>query len=477
MLRACCGYIRQVCALDSPCKAPFLSQKSCREQVAPESRRNPALLKKLRLRLVFSSTILESQIEIRKQIDPTASDSAPENKQSPDSISTILESKKQDSSKSPSQANSLSSRDFRKEVVAIHSTSLDSSANAVDSMDCHALRSKARNDKNLDSNNNAQKCLESTFENTHAQYDSKRCGGALQALGQFGGGSYLSGNDRPQIAPILSNRSPKTESPQAKTPPVLVSLTSFPARLPYLHHTLYSLLTQDYKDFHIALFLSSSEVRPDELPLILKIFARLGLLSIHFVEENLRAYKKLFYALQAYPEHIIITIDDDQIYAPNTISLLLESYKKFPRAIHTNWTYDAAFLAEILDIDPAQYLPIIKENAPHLALASVGVSGVLYPPSPFSQEFFNTQAIVSLAPYNDDLWFFVMSVLNDVPKVLVKNALEHPKESSIAQDESPNLWEINCEQNRNYDQLRALLEAYPQARAKILKSLGLEPRI
>ena len=461
-----------------------------------KSLRNPALLKKLRLRLVFSSTILESQIEIRKQIDPTASDSAPENKQSPDSISTILESKKQDSSKSPSQADSLSSRDFRKEVVAIHSTSLDSSANAVDSMDsketsaiaeryplfskeaalCHADKS-ARNDKNLDSNNNAQKCLESTFENTHDQYNSKRCGGALQALGQFGGGSYLSGNDHPQIAPILSNRPPKTESPQAKTPPVLVSLTSFPARLPYLHHTLYSILTQDYKDFHIALFLSSSEVRPDELPRILKIFARLGLLSIHFVEENLRAYKKLFYALQAYPEHIIITIDDDQIYAPNTISLLLESYKKFPRAIHTHRAYDGAYMADILELDSATYCAIIAQDSPHLALASVGVSGVLYPPSPFSQEFFNTQAIVSLAPYSDDLWFFVMSVLNDVPKVLVKNALEHPKESSIAIDESPNLWEINCEQNRNYDQLRALLEAYPQARAKILESLGLEPRI
>ena len=385
--------------------------------------------------------------------------------------------------------------------MAIHSTSLDSSANAVDSMDsketsaiaeryplfskeatlCHDLPSKSHNDKNLDSNNNAQKCLESTFENTHAQYDSKRCGGALQALGQFGGGSYLSGNDRPQIAPILSNRSPKTESPtespQAQTPPVLVSLTSFPARLPYLHHTLYSILTQDYKDFHIALFLNSSEVRPDELPRIVKIFARLGLLSIHFVEENLRAYKKLFYALQAYPEHIIITIDDDQIYDPKLLSLLLESYKKFPHAIHTHLVYDGAYMADILELDSAAYCAIIKESSPHLALASVGVSGVLYPPSPFSQEFFNTQAILSLCPYSDDLWFFVMSVLNDVPKVLVKNALEHPKESSIAQDESPNLWEINCEQNRNYDQLRALLEAYPQARAKILESLGLaEPK-
>ena len=341
-------------------------------------------------------------------------------------------------------------------------------------MNCHALHSKARNDgKKVDSNNNAQKCLESTFENTHAQCDSKRCGGALQALGQFGGGSYLSGNDRPQIDPILSNRSPKTESPQSQTPPVLVSLTSFPARLPYLHHTLYSLLTQDYKDFHIALFLSSSEIAPSKLPLILKIFARLGLLSIHFVEENLRAYKKLFYALQAYPEHIIITIDDDQIYAPNTISLLLESYARFPRAIHTHLAYDGAYMADILELDSAAYCAIIAQDSPHLALASVGVSGVLYPPSPFSQEFFNKQAIVSLAPYNDDLWFFVMSVLSDMPKVLVKSALEHPKESSIAIDESPNLWEINCEQHRNYDQLRALLEAYPQARAKILESLGL----
>lgn len=133
-------------------------------------------------------------------------------------------------------------------------------------------------------------------------------------------------------------------------------------------------------------------------------------------------------------------------------------------------------MADILKLDSATYCAIIEENAPHLALASVGVSGVLYPPRAFTQEFFNKQAIISLAPYNDDLWFYVMSVLNDIPKVLVKGALEHPKESSIAQDESPNLWEINCEQNRNYDQLRALLQAYPQARVKILESLGLAPR-
>ncbi|ETD27605.1 hypothetical protein [Helicobacter canis] len=475
----------------------------------------------------FSSKILESRSGKKnkhKLPNPTASDFTLESTftQSPDSISTILESKKQDSSKFSSQADSLSSRDFRKEVVAIHKIKMDSNANAMDSMDCHADKS-ARNDRkpqNLNDsakdsrifNKNAQSVSDSQAE---AKLDSSKSPSDSKILDEKCGLQRKARNDgknattlktpakdsricdeksglckrvqgrilgvcnrsaREAIADLSrkaesSSQKPTPEPSKAKTPPVLVSLTSFPARLPYLHHTLYSLFTQDYKDFHIALFLSSSEIAPSKLPLILKIFKKLGLLSIHFVEENLRAYKKLFYALQAYPEHIIITIDDDQIYAPNTISLLLESYKKFPRAIHTHLAYDGAYMADILELDSAAYCAIIKESSPHLALASVGVSGVLYPPRAFSQEFFNTQAIVSLAPYNDDLWFYVMSVLSDMPKVLVQGALEHPKESSIAQDESPNLWEINCEQHRNYDQLRALLRAYPQARAKILESL------
>lgn len=57
--------------------------------------------------------------------------------------------------------------------------------------------------------------LESTCENAailnEPTNDSKNCGGALRVLGQFGGRSYLSGNDCLQTAPIASNRSPKAE--------------------------------------------------------------------------------------------------------------------------------------------------------------------------------------------------------------------------------------------------------------------------
>ena len=264
-------------------------------------------------------------------------------------------------------------------------------------------------------------------------------------------------------------QSDKTDS--LTHPPIVISLTSFPARISYIHHTLYSIFMQDYPYFSIALFLSVDEFPHKKLPYILRIFATLNLIKIHFVEGNLRAYKKLFYALRIYSKHIIITIDDDQMYDSQTISLLINSYKKYPHCIHTHWAYDSDFIMEVLDIPKAYYMKIIKENQPHLALINVGVSGVLYPPHSFNNEFFNIDNILSLCPHNDDLWFFVMSVLNDTKKVLVINSLEHPKESAIAIFESPNLWEINVVQNRNYDQLSALLSAYPQTKEKILHSL------
>ena len=71
----------------------------------------------------------------------------------------------------------------------------------VDSMDCHAHQA-ARNDK----------------KNTKALNDSKNCGGAVVALRDFEGRSYLSGNDYPQNHAINPHCSPKAESPQTNIP-------------------------------------------------------------------------------------------------------------------------------------------------------------------------------------------------------------------------------------------------------------------
>ena len=111
--------------------------------------------------------------------------------------------------------------------VAIHTNAQKLDSN-IEEMDCHDFdKSKSRNDRKLDSANatilnkpaqDSRISKETAFCNEYALNDSKNCGGALRALGQFGSGSYLSGNDRPQIAPIASNCPPKAESLPKPTP-------------------------------------------------------------------------------------------------------------------------------------------------------------------------------------------------------------------------------------------------------------------
>ena len=64
----------------------------------------------------------------------------------------------------------------------------------------------------------------STSQNlANSTQDSKNCGGALRALGQFRGESYLGGNDCPQIDSVASNCPPKSKSPQIS--PIILAQT------------------------------------------------------------------------------------------------------------------------------------------------------------------------------------------------------------------------------------------------------------
>ena len=122
----------------------------------------------------------------------------------------------------------LSSRDFRKEVVAIHkSAKADSKKNTQKvetlestfektQMDCHAIATAlARNDKNntpILNTPQAQLNLDSSKSPSDSKILDEKCG--LQGKSQ---GSYLDGNDRRDFSPLL-HFSLKAELPQAKKP-------------------------------------------------------------------------------------------------------------------------------------------------------------------------------------------------------------------------------------------------------------------
>lgn len=124
----------------------------------------------------------------------------------------------------------------------------------------------------------------------------------------------------------------------SQSPRVVFSLTSFPARIATLHHTIFSLLRQSTPADEIAVFLSLEEFPRGfaSLPRILRFLHTQHFIRLHFVEANYKSCNKLIHALKFYTQDICVTIDDDQLYERDMLRLLLDSYRKYPQCIHTH---------------------------------------------------------------------------------------------------------------------------------------------
>ena len=193
----------QVC----PCKAPFLAQKSHREQTSLEST------------FAQSSHSPTASPRILEEVNQTKR----ENQSSlrADEVGAAIHSQKVDSRGDYSTcAESVDCHDFDKSKSRNDDKKVDSSFSAHNAT---ILKHSAQDSRiSKETSPNGERCplfsKETSLCDDYALNDSKNCGGALRALGQFGGGSYLSGNDYPQIDPIASNCLPKAESPQKPTP-------------------------------------------------------------------------------------------------------------------------------------------------------------------------------------------------------------------------------------------------------------------
>lgn len=120
----------------------------------------------------------------------------------------------------------------------------------------------------------------------------------------------------------------------------IVSLTSWKGRInnPEVPKVLYSIIRQKTKyRFKTVLVLSKQEF-PDmesELPETIRLFVENGLIDILWTEDNLKAYKKLYPVMKAYPELPIMTTDDDIILAEDCIETYMNAHEREPNIILT----------------------------------------------------------------------------------------------------------------------------------------------
>jgi hypothetical protein len=256
-----------------------------------------------------------------------------------------------------------------------------------------------------------------------------------------------------------------------RTPRLIVSLTSFPERMYDIHFCLYSLLNQTFQPDEIVLWLAEEEfpdkekdVPPDVLRLLQK-----GL-TIKWCE-NVRSYIKLIPSLRDYPNDIIVTADDDIYYPENWLELLYKSYLKEPAYIHCHRAHRVKFSQDGCVDKYNNWEKEILDNIPSLLNFSTGVGGVLYPPKSLYQDASNHHLFMDLCPTADDVWFWVMAVLQGSKVKIVENNVSKltyiNPERELGLNQEQTLAKLNILQNKNDEQINNVFNYYKELKQKL----------
>ena len=190
--------------------------------------------------------------------------------------------------------------------------------------------------------------------------------------------------------------------------PVVVSLTSIPSRLPILHLAIRSMLHQSTPPEKIILWLHhdlESQLPPSLTSLCGPVF------TIRFVNLTC-SHRKLIHSLEAFPDSIIVTADDDQMYGYDWLEKLYASHLKSPADVIAN------SCRRIMRFENGEVLPYwdwkrdFQPGVSAPSLMGIGYAGILYPPRCLASDATNEELFLSLVPKADDMWFKAMASIN-----------------------------------------------------------------
>ena len=251
---------------------------------------------------------------------------------------------------------------------------------------------------------------------------------------------------------------------------LIVSLTSYPPRIPTLHYTLHSLLMQTFKPNKVILWLSTLEFPNKEQDLQQSVlsFVPYGL-EIAWCEDNIKSYKKLIPTLKAYPDAVIVTADDDVIYPQDWLEKLCRAYIQNPKFIHCHRAHKISFDASGALLPYAQWQSAIshQETSPSFLNFFTGVGGVLYPPRCFHTDVLDEYKFLKFLSHQDDIWFWAMVVLNSVKiNVVEGNYTDNDLLTYVDIGKTGALWLTNL-RGENDKALQNIFTLYPELKEKI----------
>ncbi|MBD5546136.1 MAG: glycosyltransferase family 2 protein [Lachnospiraceae bacterium] len=246
---------------------------------------------------------------------------------------------------------------------------------------------------------------------------------------------------------------------------VIVSMTTYPARIGSVWMTVSSLLQQTMKPYKVILWIAEEQFADKKIPKRLERLKRRGL-EIRFCED-LKPHKKYYGTMKAYPDYYVITADDDILYPEDHIERLWQGHEKYPDTIVCNWSHRIAFDGQ-KGFAPYDEWSDDTGAIPAYSTLAVGCNGVLYPPGSLPEEAFSKHRIMEYALNTDDLWLKCMEILNEKKTVncnetvLIYFNLLSTKKSG--------LWKSNTGHRGNNDVIwNQLMKVYPEVYRRLLE--------
>lgn len=252
---------------------------------------------------------------------------------------------------------------------------------------------------------------------------------------------------------------------------VVISLTSFPARIKEVKYAIYSLLRQTYKPDQLVLWLGKEQFphREADLPSDLLKLRENGL-TIRFVKD-LKSFKKLIPALQKYANYLIVTVDDDIYYPTYMLKKLMAEHRRHPDCIIAYRAHRIRFNNNQLSPYSTWDFETKKQNKiPSYLNFFTSGGGVLYKPDLLYKDIIRDDIFMKYCSKADDVWFNAMAVLQGTKTKIIKGGA-FPLRYINPENEINGintLSSYNNGQGGNDLQIQAILELYPDILPKLL---------
>lgn len=186
---------------------------------------------------------------------------------------------------------------------------------------------------------------------------------------------------------------------------LIVTLTSFPPRYRCLRKTIVSLLMQEVRPDRIILWLAHGrENLPPREILQLQHFG----LEVRYCDD-IRSYKKIIPALEAFPSSYLVTADDDLYYEKGWLRKIVEGFVPHSPAIVCRRAHRPRFDGTKLAPYDQWEQDIVSDVVERCIFPTSG-AGALFPPGSLAPDVTERGVFLELCPYADDVWLFVMAL-------------------------------------------------------------------